>query len=170
MEGQGAASNRGLLKRWNAYVGQAFRPVLFAMYYYPFQSSRAATNFPVPSLRRAAMWGRLVTCGGLVIRLPAARTIPGTRLHCLRLAAMQGRLSTCGGLVIRLPAAITMPGPPCTVCGVPLRGAGVPLRVAPLPLYVTWIFSRNDEPFTQKTDPAADETRGRRCFQIGGAT
>jgi len=30
------------------------------MYYYQFKSLRAATIFPPPSMRRAAMWGRLV--------------------------------------------------------------------------------------------------------------
>ena len=88
----------------------------------PFVARRG--DFPVPSLRRAAMWGRLVGVpsgsGGLVIRLPAARTIPGTRLHCLRLAAMRGRLpgvpSGSGRLLIGLPEAITMPENPCTPC------------------------------------------------------
>jgi len=38
--------------------------------------SRAATILPVPSLRRAIMWGRLPTCGRLLIGLPGLRTLP----------------------------------------------------------------------------------------------
>jgi len=48
------------------------------MYYYQFQSPRAAT----------ILWGRLPTCGGLLIRLPLAMK----HLQSLRLAAMWGRL------------------------------------------------------------------------------
>jgi hypothetical protein len=35
------------------------------------------------------LWGRLVTCGGLLIRPRASRAMPRKRRHCLRLAAMQ---------------------------------------------------------------------------------
>jgi hypothetical protein len=47
------------------------------MYYHPYLSSRAAT----------ILWGRLVTCGGLSIRLPAATTIPENRQKSLRRVA-----------------------------------------------------------------------------------
>lgn len=40
------------------------------MSYYPFASSRAAAILHHRKQVAEAMWGRLVTCGGLLIRLP----------------------------------------------------------------------------------------------------
>src|SRR5580658_9787280 len=62
-----------------------------SLYYYPFLSSRAAT----------ILWGRLVTCGGLSIRLPAASTMPENRSKSLRLAAMRGRLQPAFSITTR---------------------------------------------------------------------
>jgi hypothetical protein len=54
----------------------SFEPAVIQrkLYYYPLLS-RAAT----------ILWGRLATCGGLSIRLPAASTMPENRPKSLRL-------------------------------------------------------------------------------------
>jgi hypothetical protein len=66
------------------------------MYYYALNSSRAATIF-------WGLWGRLATCGRLLIRLPpvGAPLRSEKRLYRLRLAAMWGGLSTRPGQVPR---------------------------------------------------------------------
>jgi hypothetical protein len=55
--------------------------ILKHLYQYPFASSRAATILHHRKPVAVAMWGRLLTCGRLVIGLPpAVRKIPGRRL------------------------------------------------------------------------------------------
>jgi hypothetical protein len=64
-----------------------------AMYYYPFGPSRAATILRRRKLVAEVMWGSLATCGRLAIRLaPATGNLPAEIGARLRLAAMRGRL------------------------------------------------------------------------------
>jgi hypothetical protein len=68
------------------------KPVAEAMSYYAFASLRAATILHHNKQAVEVMWGRLLTCGRLVIGLPPAVRKIQADGSPLRLAAMWGRL------------------------------------------------------------------------------
>jgi hypothetical protein len=63
-------------------------------YYYPFVSSRAATILHHRKRVAEAMWGRLITCGRLVIGLPPAVRKIQADGSPLRLAPMRGKMAS----------------------------------------------------------------------------
>ena len=77
------------------------------LYYYSFQSSRAATILYHLKQTAEAMWGRLATCGRLAIGLPRPARSPRPMAVGLPLAALWGRMASCGGLATRLPVICT---------------------------------------------------------------
>jgi hypothetical protein len=94
------------------------KQVVEAMSYYPLLAWRAAT-IPYRSKQVVeAMWGRLLTCGRLLIG-----QLPVTSDNCLRLAAMWGRMagvpSGSGRWVVPfgpgLPLIVTATPPRCGI-------------------------------------------------------
>jgi hypothetical protein len=52
------------------------KPISPILHYYALVSSRAATILNHSEQGVGAMWGRLLTCGGLSIRLPRPHVLP----------------------------------------------------------------------------------------------